>query len=165
MIASFYSLTQTSETRRKSPTLGLQFKRSLDALMSTLSQCQPFFVRCVKPNEDKAALVFDRELCTRQLRYSGMMETIRLVCQVYSATSLTTNHLLSNLTTFLAPLGFVEQAIPFVTHLNSLWTVTASCCQGYCSKILLISNRQAAGSVLVSCKTSEIGRLGTTKSF
>ena len=45
--------------------------------MGTLSQCQPFFVRCVKPNEEKAALVFDRDLCTRQLRYSGMMETIR----------------------------------------------------------------------------------------
>lgn len=68
----------TSETRRKSPTLGLQFKKSLDALMNTLSQCQPFFVRCVKPNEEKRALVFDRELCTRQLRYSGMMETIRI---------------------------------------------------------------------------------------
>ena len=68
---------QTSETRKKSPTLGVQFKRSLDALMTTLSQCQPFFVRCIKPNENKEALVFDRELCTRQLRYSGMMETIR----------------------------------------------------------------------------------------
>jgi len=68
----------TSETRKKSPTLGVQFKRSLDALMTTLGQCQPFFVRCIKPNEDKEALVFDRELCTRQLRYSGMMETIRI---------------------------------------------------------------------------------------
>ena len=76
------SSLQTSETRRKSPTLGLQFKKSLDALMSTLSQCQPFFVRCVKPNEEKAPLVFDRELCTRQLRYSGMMETIRSVLLV-----------------------------------------------------------------------------------
>ena len=76
MTTSFPPL-QTSETRKKSPTLGVQFKRSLDALMTTLGQCQPFFVRCIKPNENKEALVFDRELCTRQLRYSGMMETIR----------------------------------------------------------------------------------------
>ena len=76
MTTSFPPL-QTSETRKKSPTLGVQFKRSLDALMTTLGQCQPFFVRCIKPNENKEGLVFDRELCTRQLRYSGMMETIR----------------------------------------------------------------------------------------
>ncbi len=68
---------QTSETRKKSPTLGVQFKKSLDSLMKTLSKCQPFFVRCIKPNEFKEPLTFDRELCTRQLRYSGMMETIR----------------------------------------------------------------------------------------
>eukprot|EP00117_Sycon_ciliatum_P034727 scpid4751/ scgid26450/ Myosin-VIIa; Protein crinkled len=67
-----------TETRKKSPTLGAQFKTSLDLLMKTLSACQPFFVRCVKPNEFKKAKMFDRELCTRQLRYSGMMETIRI---------------------------------------------------------------------------------------
>ena len=49
--------------------------------MKTLSKCQPFFVRCIKPNEFKEALTFDRELCTRQLRYAGMMETIRY-CRV-----------------------------------------------------------------------------------
>jgi len=67
-----------AETRKKSPTLGAQFKKSLDSLMKTLGACNPFFVRCIKPNEQKAPGVFDRLLCTRQLRYSGMMETIRI---------------------------------------------------------------------------------------
>ena len=49
--------------------------------MLTLGSCQPFFVRCIKPNEHKEALTFDRELCTRQLRYSGMRETIRYASQ------------------------------------------------------------------------------------
>ncbi|KAM9729088.1 unconventional myosin-VIIa-like isoform 2-T3 [Menidia menidia] len=66
------------ETRKRSPTLSSQFKRSLELLMRTLSVCQPFFVRCVKPNELKKPMLFDRELCIRQLRYSGMMETIRI---------------------------------------------------------------------------------------
>ncbi|XP_019385992.1 PREDICTED: unconventional myosin-VIIa isoform X2 [Crocodylus porosus] len=67
-----------AETRKRSPTLSSQFKRSLELLMRTLSVCQPFFVRCIKPNEYKKPLLFDRELCVRQLRYSGMMETIRI---------------------------------------------------------------------------------------
>ncbi|XP_073517734.1 unconventional myosin-VIIa isoform X3 [Phyllobates terribilis] len=67
-----------AETRKRSPTLSSQFKRSLELLMRTLSVCQPFFVRCIKPNEYKKPMLFDRELCIRQLRYSGMMETIRI---------------------------------------------------------------------------------------
>jgi myosin-7 len=66
------------ESKKKSKTLGWQFKSSLDALMVTLRACNPWFVRCVKPNHNKNPGEFDRELCTRQLRYSGMMETIRI---------------------------------------------------------------------------------------
>ena len=68
----------STETRKKTPTLGLQFKNSLEALMKALGKCHPFFVRCIKPNEFKNAMDFDRSLCVRQLRYSGMMETIRI---------------------------------------------------------------------------------------
>ena len=64
--------------KKKIVTLASQFKKSLDLLMATLGQCNPFFVRCVKPNEFKKPKIFDRELCCRQLRYSGMLETIRI---------------------------------------------------------------------------------------
>lgn len=59
-------------------TLSLQFKTSLDELMKTLLTCNPFFVRCVKPNDMKKPNCFDDELCVRQLRYSGMLETARI---------------------------------------------------------------------------------------
>ncbi|XP_075719751.1 unconventional myosin-VIIb [Rhinoderma darwinii] len=67
-----------TDTNKSLPTLGGQFKQSLEQLMKILANCQPYFVRCIKPNEFKKPLLFDRELCIRQLRYSGMMETIRI---------------------------------------------------------------------------------------
>jgi len=45
------------DAKKRSQTLGSQFKKSLELLMKTLGACQPFFVRCVKPNEFKRPLV------------------------------------------------------------------------------------------------------------
>ncbi|XP_051985329.1 unconventional myosin-VIIb-like [Xyrauchen texanus] len=72
------SLRQVNDSRRQISTLSVQFRQSLDTLMKSLSLCQPFFVRCFKPNDKKMSKAFDRELCMQQLRYSGMMETIRI---------------------------------------------------------------------------------------
>ncbi|XP_078066252.1 unconventional myosin-VIIa-like [Mustelus asterias] len=69
---------KATDSHRQFPTLSRQFKQSLDNLMKTLKSCQPFFIRCIKPNEFKKPLLFDRELCIKQLRYSGMRETIRI---------------------------------------------------------------------------------------
>uniref|UniRef100_A0A8C5W684 Myosin X n=1 Tax=Leptobrachium leishanense TaxID=445787 RepID=A0A8C5W684_9ANUR len=70
--------TLKSGNKHKKPTLSLQFKDSLHSLMATLSISNPFFVRCIKPNIHKMPDQFDQTLVLNQLRYSGMLETVRI---------------------------------------------------------------------------------------
>ncbi|KAG8514234.1 Unconventional myosin-VIIb, partial [Galemys pyrenaicus] len=72
------SLFKSADSSKRPSTLAAQFKQSLDQLMKILTNCQPYFIRCIKPNEYKKPLLFDRELCIQQLRYSGMMETVHI---------------------------------------------------------------------------------------
>lgn len=67
-----------SATSKKTPTVGAQFHASLNDLISTLTACNPYFVRCVKPNSQKVAGKMDLHMVTAQLRYSGMLETIKV---------------------------------------------------------------------------------------
>ncbi|KAL4688319.1 hypothetical protein H8959_004571 [Pygathrix nigripes] len=71
-------LFKSADSNKRPSTLAGQFKQSLDQLMKILTNCQPYFIRCIKPNEYKKPLLFDRELALRQLRYSGMMETVHI---------------------------------------------------------------------------------------
>lgn len=78
LLRELFQKDLTQESRKLPLTVGIQFKKSLDSLLRTLGDCQPMFIRCIKPNNDKQPKLFDRIVCTRQLRYSGMMETIKI---------------------------------------------------------------------------------------
>uniref|UniRef100_A0A671TS82 Myosin X, like 1 n=1 Tax=Sparus aurata TaxID=8175 RepID=A0A671TS82_SPAAU len=67
-------------TARRKPTVSSQFRDSLHSLMATLSVSNPFFIRCIKPNMEKVSnpSVFSPEVVLNQLRYSGMLETVKI---------------------------------------------------------------------------------------
>lgn len=65
-------------SKHRRPTVSSQFKDSLHSLMATLSSSNPFFVRCLKPNMQKMPDHFDQAVVLNQLRYSGMLETVRI---------------------------------------------------------------------------------------
>ncbi|XP_023671384.2 unconventional myosin-X [Paramormyrops kingsleyae] len=65
-------------SKHRRPTVSSQFKNSLHSLMATLSSSNPFFVRCIKPNNHKMPDQFDQTVVLNQLRYSGMLETVRI---------------------------------------------------------------------------------------
>ena len=62
----------------RTPTVAARFAESLSHLLSTLNSCHPFYVRCIKPNSDKCPMKFDMPVVLEQLRYTGMLETIRI---------------------------------------------------------------------------------------
>jgi len=61
-----------------------QFKTSLQSLVEDLEKTQPHYIRCVKPNLKKAPNNFNAGEVLKQLRYSGMMEAIRIRREGYA---------------------------------------------------------------------------------
>eukprot|EP00106_Octopus_bimaculoides_P001390 XP_014768832.1 PREDICTED: unconventional myosin-IXa-like isoform X10 [Octopus bimaculoides] len=64
--------------KKQPPSVSAQFQWSLSRLMEALSQGNPFFVRCIKSNSEKAPCQFDDDLVLRQLHYTGMLATVKI---------------------------------------------------------------------------------------
>ncbi|XP_051898397.1 unconventional myosin-IXAa isoform X3 [Pristis pectinata] len=64
--------------KKKPPSISAQFQASLNKLMETLGQAEPYFVKCIRSNAEKLPLRFNDHLVLRQLRYTGMLETVRI---------------------------------------------------------------------------------------
>ncbi|XP_019729440.1 unconventional myosin-IXa-like [Hippocampus comes] len=70
--------------KKKPPSISAQFQASLSKLMETLNQSEPYFVKCIRSNAEKLPLRFNDSLVLRQLRYTGMLETVRIRQSGYS---------------------------------------------------------------------------------
>uniref|UniRef100_A0A7M4EXN2 Myosin IB n=1 Tax=Crocodylus porosus TaxID=8502 RepID=A0A7M4EXN2_CROPO len=63
---------------KRPPTAGSQFKASVATLMKNLQTKNPNYIRCIKPNDKKAAHIFNDALVCHQVRYLGLLENVRV---------------------------------------------------------------------------------------
>ncbi|XP_046661580.1 myosin-IIIb-like isoform X1 [Homalodisca vitripennis] len=63
---------------RAQQTAATYFRYSLMELLQKMVAGAPQFVRCIKPNDQKSPRMFDPAKVVRQLRYTGVLETIRI---------------------------------------------------------------------------------------
>lgn len=66
------------QRNNRSATVGCQFRASLTALIKTLNDTEPHYIRCIKPNDEKKAFSFNEERAIQQLKACGVYETIRI---------------------------------------------------------------------------------------
>ncbi|CAM9241912.1 unnamed protein product [Hapterophycus canaliculatus] len=59
-------------------TVSNAFRSQLDDLVAQLSETEPHYIKCIKPNADKAPGGWAGPLVIEQLRYSGVLEVVRI---------------------------------------------------------------------------------------
>ncbi len=65
-------------------TVSRTFRLQLHDLMQTLRSTEPHYIKCIKPNSVKAPGGFAPHLVLQQLRYSGVLEVIRIRQEAYA---------------------------------------------------------------------------------
>ncbi|KAM4524857.1 unconventional myosin-Id isoform 1-T1 [Odontesthes bonariensis] len=67
-----------TEVTKRPLTAATLFKNSMIALVENLASKEPYYVRCIKPNDVKSPLLFEQERCRHQVEYLGLMENLRV---------------------------------------------------------------------------------------
>ncbi|RYY35942.1 hypothetical protein EON62_02140, partial [archaeon] len=79
LLGTMFADNRTEEQKSKRPpTAGFQFRTSVNALISVLSECMPNYVRCIKPNDLKKPATVNDERFVHQIRYLGLVESTRV---------------------------------------------------------------------------------------
>ncbi|EOA19784.1 hypothetical protein CARUB_v10000031mg [Capsella rubella] len=79
----FPRLAEETSSKTKFSSIGSRFKLQLQSLMETLSQTEPHYIRCVKPNNVLKPAIFENVNVIQQLRCGGVLEAIRISCAGY----------------------------------------------------------------------------------
>nr|XP_033774299.1 LOW QUALITY PROTEIN: unconventional myosin-Id [Geotrypetes seraphini] len=67
-----------TEVTKRPLTAATMFKNSMIALVDNLASKEPYYVRCIKPNDKKSPQLFDEERCRHQVEYLGLLENVRV---------------------------------------------------------------------------------------
>ncbi|XP_053569677.1 unconventional myosin-Ig [Bombina bombina] len=67
-----------SEVTKRPLTASSLFKNSMIALVENLACKEPYYVRCIKPNDHKSPALFDEQRCRHQVEYLGLLENVRV---------------------------------------------------------------------------------------
>ena len=94
-------------------TVMVQFRRSLNDLMKIINTTSPHYIRCIKPNDLNKANIFDRVRVNDQLKYSGILEAVKVARAGYPIrflknTFLDKYFMLSDYKNILSPVNFKE---------------------------------------------------------
>jgi len=63
---------------RRVQTLGEKFRSQLRNLMTVVDRCEPYYIRCIKPNHEKKANMFEIAMSIEQLTYAGVFEAVQI---------------------------------------------------------------------------------------
>jgi myosin-5 len=71
--------SSTDNQRKGKVSVGSHFSRQLETLMKNLQATDPFFIRCVNPNNQKKPGAFNPTYVLQQLRNGGLVEALRIL--------------------------------------------------------------------------------------
>jgi len=77
VVQTLFPFGELNEKKRP-PTVVNQFKNSLNELMQLLKSKDPWYIRCIKPHENKRVVQFSNQTVRHQVKYLGLMENLRV---------------------------------------------------------------------------------------
>ncbi|SOV80329.1 myosin F, putative [Plasmodium reichenowi] len=82
-ISCYNNSTNNNLYKNKVKTIFSSFKKQLEVLSNKLSKTSSKFIRCIKPNQEKQAKLFNKNLVLSQLVMSGMVDILNLMKNGY----------------------------------------------------------------------------------
>lgn len=71
-------LAAVTDLKKRPETASDKIKKSANLLVDTLSQCQPSYIRTIKPNQTKRPKEYENQQVLHQIKYLGLKENVRI---------------------------------------------------------------------------------------